>query len=766
MEQVTSYLAARPLRAIVLVALFSNVRWQASILNALRAQTRFWGGSGSIILPCTPQFADEPLFWALVEAQDPDAVVMHPGTFAELESLEPELYEDREAAQRSELVGRFSKQAIDAYIERWRDEPLVNASLDEVISSEIVRRVAPLHHDHRAEIEGAGLTVAPGFPFTDAFNFVELPGQVVVPTTTGGDTDALQLAAEAGGLSSTQIEALKARGVVVDERALDRSATRDFVFTPDREPVVLPLSLSEKGLAWFSTSPLPPSRLVLVVGDDPWDFALFYALRRLGGLAYWLPSDYVGDRSAVIQLMLALSKLNADEVAITTARSPAQIQPAHDAIAAYPGRGVSKLTEIEWQQAMPLSPRRLLLRDSYGVPQPLLLDGDQRSGHLPTPIPSARVAPEHETRWMAEVRIDKWQPILNPHLGPHLIESNSYGTFVTRTTKEAVAYFCPHFMWFGGDLEGQTVRPRFRRLSLFEQVSAILAESNWTCAPSDKGIYAEASMRLFGGFEQLAAALSDPIWNSAFRALMGSAEIGLALKDKRRYLALTDLLTAVGGAWAEADVQRAVTQGVLARGLVHKCPVCRWASWYEQAELGGDLRCGRCRTPTSVADDDWLGIGEPTWFYRLAEVLWQFLDANGDLPIRGLMQELRCQDAVMDATPELDLRSPDSDSPIEIDMCVQRGHQLWIGEAKVGNRLGAGQDETAKIQKLADAARVLGAHGVLFVTAASGFQSTTLERIRQAFPGASPLARIASTPPVPAVAGSASGVTEEPKQAE
>ena len=266
MEQVTTYLAARPLRAVVLVAMFSDVRWQSSLLSALMAQNRFWGGSGSILLPCTAKFADDPLFWALLEAQDPDAVVLHPGTFAELEPLEPELYREREAAHRAELDGRFSPATIEDAIKQWRDEPLVGASLDDSISSQIVRRVATLHHQGRPEIESAGTSVAPGFPFTDVFKATELPDRVVVPTSAGTVNDALQLAAEAGSLSATQIEILTARGIAVEEKTLDQGATRDFVFTPNRDPVVLPFALSETGLAWFSTSPLPPSRLVLVVG--------------------------------------------------------------------------------------------------------------------------------------------------------------------------------------------------------------------------------------------------------------------------------------------------------------------------------------------------------------------------------------------------------------------------------------------------------------------------------------------------------------------
>jgi hypothetical protein len=484
--------------------------------------------------------------------------------------------------------------------------------------------------------------------------------------------------------------------------------------------------------------------LIVVAGDDPWDFALFYALRRMTGIAYWLPSVYRESRQAVMALAGAIKEFNPEQVVVTTAESEHDLAPAADALRPWLFR-VDEIPSISWPELIPAQPRRLLARDNYGVPQGLLLDTG-RSGYLPTPVPTTRTTREHETRWMTDVRVEGWQPILSPQLGPHVLEAPSYGTTVTRTTREGAAYFCPHFMWFGGDLEGQTVRPRLHRRGLLDQIRHILGVREWRCDPSDKGIYGQQSAKLFGGLPELAAALTDDTWNrffSAFRA----GDRGLALKDQRTYLPIADLLDAVAGKWTEDDVQNAVARGIVGRGLIHKCPVCRWASWYGQEEIGGDLRCARCRERADLGDTDWLGNGEPRWFYRLSEVLWQFLGANGDLPIRGIFQELWRPDRVMAATPELDLWPPDAERPIEIDICVQRGPELWIGEAKIADRLGTAKDENAKLAKLAEAANVLGAHGVLFVTAAPEFRDATKARILATFPeGSLPRALIASAP--------------------
>lgn len=732
MREVTSYLAVRPLRALVLVAQYSNVSWQVGVLNALAAQTRFWGGSGNLPIPCTPNFDEKELFWAIATAQDPDALVVHPGTRSEIRPYEPDLYDEFERDLRSKLEAlSFSSGVIDSEVDKQQDAFLRAPLIEEPLASELVRRLCLLHHAHRPQAATSTLVGPPGFPFTDSYALDEPPERIASPRVDGTLTHALQIAAEVGMLTPTLEDALTGRGLTIESVPIDSASTPGFVFDIDRHPSAWPVTVSETGLSWFSQSPLPPSRLTLVVGDDPWDFALFYALRRMTGLAYWLPSDYVGNPSALIQLASAIQEIGPEQIAMTSAESAAAIPQAVAALAGISPIHASQAQEVAWSDLIPTHPRRLLAQDKYGVPQSLLLE-EGRSGHLATPIPSIRAEAEHETRWMTEVRIDGWQPVQNCHIGPSILEASSYRESVTRATREGAAYFGPHFMWFGGDLEGQTVRPRLHRLELPEQVTAILAKSDWTCTPSDKGIYAQASADLFGGLPDLAEALESGVWIRAFDALTGS-DPGKRLKDQRTYLTLDEIVQAMGGHWSEGDVQETTASGLLARGLIHKCTVCRWASWYDQSEIGADLRCGRCRKSVDLGDANWLGHGEPTWHYRLAEVVWQFLDNDGDVPIRGIFKALWEQDHLMFATPELDLWPPGASHPIEIDICVQKDAELWIGEAKVADNLGTKREELHKLSQLKEAADLLGAHGVLFVTAADGFREATSKRIDATF---------------------------------
>ena len=743
MRQVTTYLAIRPVRGVVLVPLYTDVPWQVSMFCALRAQSRFWGGSAAIALP-PPRALDDQLFWSLAEAQDPDAFVVHPGTWGELRDFVPEAYTDAEQRVRKELTEKgFTGSVADEAVDRWRDEALSRPGVEGDLAAELIRRLAPFHHSDYPDAIGSWVENAPGFPFTDAFALRGLPQPVTSPHTEDLN-DAVQLAAEVGSWSEGQEAAARGRGLEVQDVTLDSETTRQMVFRPEERPNgAMPHTVSEAGLSWFSTSPLPPSRAILVAGDTAWDFALFYALRRLTGAAFWLPTSYVGDRSALFALVNRINGPEVEETVVTSAESPTSVA---EVLAALRELSFDGAHARGWEDLIPTDPRRLLATDSYGIGQPTLLDDVGRSAQLPTPIPTVRAEREHETRWITDVRVDGWQPVSNPYLGPAVVDAASYGTETTRATRIGAAYFCPHHIWFGGDLEGGTVRPRLHELSLIDQVGRILARADWRCEPSDKGIYAAATADLFGGLNHLAAALVEPTWDRVLRGLR-SDERGLELKDGRRYLDLATLLDAAED-WTAQDAQEAVDRGIIGRGLIHKCSVCRWASWYDQSEIGGDLRCGRCRARAELGDLNWIGDGEPRWYYRLAEVAWQFLAANGDLPIRGIFQELWDDGVAMAATPELDLWEPGADRPIEIDICVQRAAELWIGEAKVSPKLGTVAEENAKLSKLAQVAAILGAHGVLFVTAADEFQPKTQGRITGKFPsGGLPRAVMASVHP-------------------
>ena len=141
------------------------------------------------------------------------------------------------------------------------------------------------------------------------------------------------------------------------------------------------------------------------------------------------------------------------------------------------------------------------------------------------------------------------------------------------------------------------------------------------------------------------------------------------------------------------------------------------------------LRCARCRRPFTLTEPGWQPPqAEPQWRYRLAEVFWQLLEHNGDLPLRALREVLGL--GAGDRRPaawvhEHDLWAPGAEHPIELDICAQRGPELWIGEAKLTDNMGKGRQEKKKLQSLREAAELLQPHGIVLVTAESAWSPRT-----------------------------------------
>ena len=141
---------------------------------------------------------------------------------------------------------------------------------------------------------------------------------------------------------------------------------------------------------------------------------------------------------------------------------------------------------------------------------------------------------------------------------------------------------------------------------------------------------------------------------------------------------------------------------MLLRGLVFRCPLCALKGWYGADELAERLRCARCRRPFTLAErlrcarcrrpftlteSGWQPPNEPQWRYRLAEVLWQLLEHHGDLPLRALSEVLNLGRGRLSGPSamlhEQDLWAPGAERPIELDICAQRGPELWIGESGI-----------------------------------------------------------------------------------
>lgn len=719
-DHLAAYRVTRPARALVVVPLPDGLPWQAAMISALRAQAATWGGSANLVVPWTDDLLMRRELWAVAAALDPDVIAVAHASQEDLAGIVTDGEQRSGIPDESVRVGRPEFQLLlRVFGERV---PVLQRN----------GQPRPLVCD------SAGIR----FPCTP----IAAVGDDLVSSSAvrcSADLDlGLMVAAEAGDLADPVIATLARRNVVVTPNDLAPDQARERVLRGPSQPGASGAwATSETGLQWLRPLTKTPPRVSVIVGDTAWDFALGYALRRLTGLAWWLPTSVLDEPWTVHRLLHRIDLIGdvADSGVVSSCSDIAAAQSFAKALGTTMSAGLGWSVVDEPLDVLPERPARLLSR----VPglETFALQNAQ-TGFLPPELPNVGEAPGQRIYWMSELLSNNWQPLPDARLATEIVRCPNYDSTSARVTRSGVAYLCPHFLRMSDDLASEVVRPRIAVLGLREQVSAMLAESNWRLEPSDKGQYAEGAAKLFGGYDDLSAALASSSWWGVLTSLRSDSDTtakegprGWKLRDQRTYYELAELEAIRAENQLDVSVQELLERRIIMRGLVFRCPLCRLKSWYGADELDERLRCARCREPFALTDRGWLPDPEPQWRYRMHELIWQLLMHDGDVPLRALRETLSIGKAEVDrptaALHEHDLWEPGADSPIELDICAQRGPELWIGEAKVGNSLGSERPARRKLARLRNAAELLRPYGVMFVTASEGWTDRTREVARE-----------------------------------
>jgi hypothetical protein len=184
----------------------------------------------------------------------------------------------------------------------------VEYAIPAALRDEVTRRVAPLQLPGWEDWIWTTGATEPLEPFTDVTLFQDLPPKVTdVSRANLGDLERLLLTVEVGRLPPAMREALVARGVDIQiEELAGAGPARNMIFRRHPSDNVYPLAISELGLGWYRSGRFMPLPVPIVVGDDPWDFALFYALRRWRSVAYWVPESSLDDEAFCRNLIAAV----------------------------------------------------------------------------------------------------------------------------------------------------------------------------------------------------------------------------------------------------------------------------------------------------------------------------------------------------------------------------------------------------------------------------------------------------------------------------
>src|SRR5438093_1584534 len=212
----------RPVRGLGLVSCLPDVDWRISFIAALRAQVLVWGGQGNLLVPVAADVLDHPAFWAIVDALDPDALILHPGAWGDLRDVDHPAYAEHVTHLRAELTAKdFSEEVIEQFLSGL-DEQHLHGDIDPDRFTPLLDRGAMLHHDGTPETGVVGWKPAVGYPWVNALDLrAEAHPSPIVDVHAGEDLDLnLLLASSRGQLSSAGASAVAATHIAASRTSV------------------------------------------------------------------------------------------------------------------------------------------------------------------------------------------------------------------------------------------------------------------------------------------------------------------------------------------------------------------------------------------------------------------------------------------------------------------------------------------------------------------------------------------------------------------
>ena len=743
------------MRSVILVPSAGDITWQAAFRKALLCHVATWGGCGNLVLPMlTNRDPHEELFWSLLDVFDPDTIHGLPLNVGDVEMFAPDVFRAKYETGKRELLASVPTELETQASEDFANRHVVGTDLSGDFQELLKKRLAPLSAVSGMPGFRYDASDPPHWPLTASEKIRPLPDELVLKIGWPTDDLAVMNAGTRGEMSPRLVTELRKAGVKVLALKVDPAGMWMDAVVPGRGAPMW--SLAGIGLESSFYSGAEPSGLVVCAGDEPWDLALAVALERLGVSARWAPT-YTSDELMALHAYATLARrirahMGGPDIRVCSTSSA---QAADDLAAALTRQKRDLAVErCDVLDLVPLSPMRLYEREGVGAWQTMLVIEGQ-TPHLPTPLPRfVESESTDDIHWMTDVHVENWDGVRHLSLEGVLFAAPALAGGTARSGRDALSYMCPG-VWSATSrsLARTTVRPRLAPLAFEEQVKEIFAAADWRAEPSDKGLYLRKTAAIFGGAAQLIEALTDdraPLV-TAFLSKEPNAPGWCVGPEGRRCMTLQDFRDLCATANPDpvaVDLERA---GVLIRGIVLKCAECRSTRFYRQTEVGEEFRCGRCAVVQRLTDTNWMVGPEPRWHYALAEVVFQFLTHNGDLPLLAAYDFIvspaaRARPPVrrqLQFTGELLLTDPEGVRS-ELDIAVTDGSHLWVGEATTAKRLAnSAADELVRLERFKKVADLLGARGALLVTSGE-WQKTTEGRATAIFPDIWPRLEIVS----------------------
>lgn len=779
---------ARPAR-IAVVTDSADPDWRDTTVRIVEFLSSIWGGKHSVIIP-TDGSTIEPVFWRILEAFSPDYVYFYRKTGADIQISHPEEY----AAHVEELVRQYESQCGPSDSARESiDRDLQCACADKFVPSadlcsQIADQLVPFHFKkHLSPLTGHGAVPRRLTSIVDVLPYIDHPKSFAsfqVPR----DIDAIWWTARTGTYSAKICEQLRSLGIIQETTLVSMDALDGFAawvagteslpvhqaiedafgvgpkfIPPDpTRPTPFDLSMSRTGLYGRALShDAVAERFALVLGDSLADFCLAYCLPRIGHPAIWLPELWINEfqhtettplKSCALRALWATPhevRHGSGLKVCSVSKNARAVSELLEVVKRCTGFGLNDETVTTAETAAVVAGATDALIpyciDSLNQPDIHPFLGDRSAGAIRSPRPngfSKLNALRH--RWVAEVVAGGRTVPSVPHVAENLIMARGFaGTWDVRVSQGALAYGCPGALIIGEDVNANLQSPEIRLFETFIAVSLIAAANGFSCQLSDKGIYQRDSLEKLGGVSGAAKLFKDCPSNAVCKKFLdhtkpkkGVYDEGCVLSDQRTYLDLKAVQKLMGehDSTAVRLLDNLVASKVFYRGFVLGCAVCKHVAWYALAQLADDFRCMRCGREQTISRQHWHHPDAPQIFYKLDEIVYQFLKGDGDVVALSLDYMSRNSKTSFNYSPEIRFQDKDSTVTGEIDICAVWDGVLVIGEAKKQGELAPSESETRKtINKYVRLAAMLNARRVVMCTASPEWRSTTVAIVRSAF---------------------------------
>src|ERR1035437_9125816 len=764
----------RPHRVAVLTNI-DDPNWQDSCMGIIEFLTKLWGGTHCVIIPTDGKTISEE-FWAVLSSHDPDVFLKYQTTYADLRRRDPAEFERILADEVAKNAAKFGSTTEE--IRRQVEEGIAKSPFDaftisDDLKRQILIRLAPFHFEKHLDlnpnrqlgIKNITRGSDPSYPLTqviDVLGATARPKQVrhiVRDAPEDAAPPELWLAAAMGSADPKYLFELNAKEVVplpvltshCNESTMIHWGIRAWAFTEGPTPFALSrVALTSVRSTAARRFDLPT---VVVAGDSIREFCLYRALLWQQGRALWLPQWFMPvpaqhPTRLTTAILSAIengrSEHNEGLVLVTYTVAPAVMQELKTAVGSCSwgcSVSVENITTALVEEQL-RHPSRVFAEGNIGEITTQMLVNDRLPGWFESPVPSALnpVSPQSH-RWLVDITFMEHLIPRHPALGKVAVSGSNVGD--ARSGIDGVSYMCPGVMVMGNDIETNTLRPAIRVPDAESIFRITLDDCGYECKISDKGRYDAESVQKFGGLEGIAYALRVDKYRALLKKFLdqsgpqkGVCDEGDFLKDKRRYLNFAAISKLLGGEdLARKTIDEYVAKGILYRGYIFGCNRCSDVGWFSIADIDQTFTCRRCGTNQQYTHKSWRIPDEPSWFYKLDEMIYLMLSFNGDVPLLTL-DNLRQQSGdSFQYCPDLRITPAGSTKMyLEVDVCCITNGLLCIGEAKSVDTL-ATKDLTAQLsaERYRDLALKLGATRVVFSTSQPQWNQTTHNAIRTTF---------------------------------